>query len=227
MHDADVPDDSPTTGAASSAAASSGARPDDATATGPTRTPRAEVRERLLTAGAAVFAEHGVHEARLDDVAARAGFSKGAVYSNFSSKEDLLAQVMQRATNLVLGSLDDLVSEDVAATDIGDVVRTAFGRHDQSEQFALLSEFRGYAIRHPEFLPEFVRQRRVLQDGVARLVHLWFDAHPEVDPGMPLDVLSEALIGANVGLVFDAPALDGTNPGEVVATLVEAVIRQR
>ena len=195
--------------------------------TGPARTPRAEVRERLLSAGAAVFAEHGVHEARLDDVAARAGFSKGAVYSNFASKEDLLAQVMQRATNLVLGSLDDLVSEDVAATEIGDVVRTAFGRHDQSEQFALLSEFRGYAIRHPEFLPEFVRQRRVLQDGVARLVHLWFGAHPEVDPGMPLDVLSQALIGANVGLVFDAPALDGTDPGEVVATLVEAVIRRR
>ena len=195
--------------------------------TGPTRTPRAEVRERLLTAGAEVFAEHGVHEARLDDVAARAGFSKGAVYSNFSSKEDLLAQVMQRATNLVLGSLDDLVSADVAAADIGDVVRAAFGRHDQRAQFALLSEFRGYAIRHPEFLPEFVRQRRVLQDGVAHLVHLWFGAHPEIDPGMPLDMLSEALIAANVGLVFDAPALDGTNPGEVVATLVEAVIRRR
>ncbi|MET3449772.1 TetR/AcrR family transcriptional regulator [Curtobacterium sp. 1544] len=191
------------------------------------RTPRAEVRERLLAAGAAVFAEQGVHEARLDDVAAHAGFSKGAVYSNFSSKEDLLAQVMQRATNLVLGSLRELVRADIAAVDIGDVVRAAFGRHDQGPQFALLSEFRGYAIRHPEFLPEFVRQRRELQDGVLELVELWFGAHPEIDPGMPLEDFATVLIGANVGIVFDAEALPVVNPGEVVAALVEAVIRRR
>uniref|UniRef100_A0A942T8N3 TetR/AcrR family transcriptional regulator n=1 Tax=Neobacillus citreus TaxID=2833578 RepID=A0A942T8N3_9BACI len=191
------------------------------------RTPRAEVRERLLVAGAEVFAEQGVHEARLDDVAARAGFSKGAVYSNFSSKEDLVAQVMQRATNLVLGSLQELVRVDVAAVEIGDVVRAAFGRHDQSAQFALLSEFRGYATRHPEFMPEFVRQRRILQDGVLELVQLWFGAHPEVDPGMPLEQFATALIGANVGLVFDAPALPGVDPGTVVAALVEAVVRPR
>ena len=196
--------------------------------TGPTsRIPRAEVRERLLVAGAAVFAEQGVHGARLDDVAARAGFSKGAVYSNFASKDDLVAQVMQRATNLVLGSLRELVRADVAAVDIADVVRTAFGQHDQSEQFALLSEFRAHAIRHPEFLPEFVRQRRVLQDGVSELVRLWFGAHPEIDPGMSLDELTVLLVAANVGVVFDAPALPGMDPGEVVAGLVQAIVRPR
>ncbi|WP_416393890.1 MULTISPECIES: TetR/AcrR family transcriptional regulator [unclassified Curtobacterium] len=191
------------------------------------RTPRAEVRERLLVAGAQVFAEQGVHEARLDEIAARAGFSKGAVYSNFSSKEDLVAEVMQRQTNLVLGSLRELVRADIAAVDIGDVVRAAFGRHDQTAQFALLSEFRGYAMRRPEFLPEFVRQRRELQDGVLELVELWFGAHPEIDAGMPLADFARVLIGANVGIVFDSAALPGVNPGEVVAALVEAVVRQR
>lgn len=191
------------------------------------RTPRAEVRERLLTAGAEVFAEQGVHESRLDDVAARAGFSKGAVYSNFSSKEDLVAQVMRRATSLVLGSLQELVHADIESVQIGDVVRQAFGRHDQSAQFALLSEFRGYATRHPELMPEFVAQRRSLQDGVQELVDLWFGAHPEIDPGIPLDTFATALVAANVGLVFDAPALPGVDPGEVVAALVEAVVRPR
>ncbi|QQD75562.1 TetR/AcrR family transcriptional regulator [Curtobacterium sp. YC1] len=191
------------------------------------RTPRAEVRERLLVAGAAVFAEQGVYGARLDDVAARAGFSKGAVYSNFSSKEDLLAQVMQRSTNVVLASLQELVHADVAAADLGDVVRAAFGRHDQGEQFALLSAFRGYAVRHPEFLPEFVRQRRALQDGVLGLVRMWFDAHPEVDAGLSPEMLASALIAVNVGLVFDTPAFPGVDPGEVVAALVEAIVRPR
>jgi AcrR family transcriptional regulator len=202
------------------------AAPEDRTSPVP-RTPRSEVRERLLAAGARVFAEQGVHEARLDAVAAAAGFSKGAVYSNFSSKEDLVAQVMQRSTSLVLASLQELIGVDVAAADIGDVVRTAFGRHDQRAQFALLSELRAHAIRHPEFMPEFVRQRRTLQDGVRELVRTWFTAHPEVDPGMPLDTFATLLIATNSGIVFDAPALDGTNPGEAVATMVEAVLRPR
>jgi AcrR family transcriptional regulator len=191
------------------------------------RTPRSEVRERLLAAGSRVFAEQGVHEARLDAVAAAAGFSKGAVYSNFSSKEDLVAQVMQRATSMVLSSLQELIGLDVSAADISDVVRAAFGRHDQSAQFALLSELRAYAIRHPEFMPEFVRQRRTLQDGVRELVHTWFTAHPEVDPGMPLDTFATILIATNSGMVFDAPALDGMHPGDAVATVVEAVLRPR
>lgn len=199
---------------------------DDASSPNP-RTPRAEVRERLLVAGADVFAESGVHGARLDDVAARAGFSKGAVYSNFTSKQDLVAQVMQRSTNRILAALQEVVHEDVAATSIAEVVRAAFGRYDQGRQFALVSELRGYALRDPEFMPEFVRQRRELQDGVLDLVRSWFGAHPEVEPGMPLKDFATLLIGANTGIVFDGPALPGVNPGDVIASLVDAVVRPR
>ena len=49
------------------------------------RTPRAEVRERLLVAGADVFAESGVHGARLDDVAAR-GQATGRLARNACAK---------------------------------------------------------------------------------------------------------------------------------------------
>jgi len=59
----------------------------------PRRT-RAEQREltraALLDAAAAAFAEHGVDGASIDDIAARAGFSRGAFYSNFDDKTDLL-----------------------------------------------------------------------------------------------------------------------------------------
>src|SRR6478672_13456223 len=50
---------------------------------------RAMTREHLIEAAAVVFARDGYHGASLDDVAATAGFTKGAVYSNFKSKEDL------------------------------------------------------------------------------------------------------------------------------------------
>ena len=56
-----------------------------------------QTRERLLEAGLQVFSRSGYYAASVDEIAAEAGFSKGAVYSNFESKEDLfLALIDQR-----------------------------------------------------------------------------------------------------------------------------------
>lgn len=52
-------------------------------------------RQSLLDAAARVFAEQGFHGATLDDVAAAAGFTKGAVYSNFKNKDDLFLALLE------------------------------------------------------------------------------------------------------------------------------------
>ena len=59
------------------------------------RPERADVRERVLSAGRAVFGEVGYQKATLDAIAGRAGFSKGAVYSNFAGKDDLFLTLLQ------------------------------------------------------------------------------------------------------------------------------------
>ncbi|MGD8485652.1 MAG: TetR family transcriptional regulator [Chloroflexota bacterium] len=53
-------------------------------------------RELLLDAAIEVFAEKGYHGASLDDVADAAGFTKGAVYSNFTRKSDLFRALLDR-----------------------------------------------------------------------------------------------------------------------------------
>jgi AcrR family transcriptional regulator len=55
-----------------------------------------QTRDRLLEAARSVFAERGFAGASLDEVAARAGMTKGAVYSNFAGKDELILAVMQR-----------------------------------------------------------------------------------------------------------------------------------
>lgn len=55
-------------------------------------------REQLLLAAERIFAERGIQGASIDDVAAAAGLTKGAVYSNFADKDDLIRQAMQRRT---------------------------------------------------------------------------------------------------------------------------------
>ena len=68
-----------------------------------------ETRAALLEAARAVFARDGFHGASLDTIATEAGFSKGAVYSNFASKGDLFLAVMDLDLGLLDGDWDPFV----------------------------------------------------------------------------------------------------------------------
>ncbi len=60
------------------------------------RATKERTRERLLDAAAAVFARRGIEAASLDEVAEAAGYTKGAIYSNFASKTDLVLALLER-----------------------------------------------------------------------------------------------------------------------------------
>ena len=66
----------------------------------PTVMTRAErqqrTRDELVDAAERLFSRQGFHATSIDAVAAEAGFTKGAVYSNFASKEDLFFAVYER-----------------------------------------------------------------------------------------------------------------------------------
>src|SRR5689334_16807299 len=57
---------------------------------------RAHTRERVLTAARTVFASRGFHGASVEEIASEAGFSTGALYSNFDGKEDLFLALAER-----------------------------------------------------------------------------------------------------------------------------------
>src|ERR1700724_288440 len=57
---------------------------------------KANTRERLLAAARSVFARSGFHGASVEEIASKAGFSTGSLYSNFNGKEDLFLVLMER-----------------------------------------------------------------------------------------------------------------------------------
>jgi AcrR family transcriptional regulator len=71
---------------------------------------RAQTRAALLDAAERLWAERGIRGASLDEIAAAAGMTKGAVYSNFAGKSDLVLSLLERYTQTELG-LD--LSEDL------------------------------------------------------------------------------------------------------------------
>jgi AcrR family transcriptional regulator len=117
---------------------------------------RQQTREHLLAAAARVFAERGFHGATLDAVAAAAGFSKGAVYSNFKSKEDLFLSLLESAYGREMESIratidaSDLPVE-ARLTDFLPLILAGTDQPLSPEDWAVLyMEFALFAVRNPE-----------------------------------------------------------------------------
>ncbi|HUC05312.1 MAG TPA: TetR/AcrR family transcriptional regulator [Acidimicrobiales bacterium] len=115
---------------------------------------RQQTRDYLLKAAAQVFAQRGFHAATIDEVAAAAGFTKGAVYSNFKSKEDLFLALLESAYAHEMASLRQTYeSSEVPPSerleDFAGLIRTEVDRMPDNWG-ALYLEFTLYAMRNPE-----------------------------------------------------------------------------
>src|SRR3954465_3120513 len=100
---------------------------------------RADTRRRLLDAAMDVFAERGFHRASVDDVARAAGFSIGALYSNFASKDELLLAIFDEHLAWL-----ELVLDEAPST--GDPSEWAAAMDDWPRQFRIFVEFWAYAV---------------------------------------------------------------------------------
>ena len=135
---------------------------------------RAMTRQHLLDAAAIVFTREGFHGATLDEVAATAGFTKGAVYSNFKSKDELF-----------LALLDERIERQFAVA--SEVLES--GSHEMSEQFprvrellhsnaffwddswtTLYLEFVLYSRRNPEAAEKLAASARRTREFVAAMI---------------------------------------------------------
>lgn len=148
-------------------------RPAGVTRRRPSRGERkAATRDSLLDAAARVFARSGYHAASVDEVAQEAGFSTGALYSNFEGKEDLFLALLQQMIERQVAEVADAIAERPTLTDRArggaDYWTRFLGR--EPELFQLFMEFWAYAIRNPEVRPRFALRYAEVRAALARLI---------------------------------------------------------
>lgn len=122
---------------------------------------RAETRRKLIAVAYEVFTEHGIRDAPVELICERAGFTRGAFYSNFGSKEELFLAVYQERMGLEVERLQVAVDTALAETQPRDeeTLRQAIARvielfmqplvHD-TKWFLANLEFRIQSLRQPE-----------------------------------------------------------------------------
>ena len=134
---------------------------------------RRQTREHLLAAAAEVFAHRGYHEATLEEIASVAGFTKGAVYSNFANKEDLFLTLTEVHVDEMLSRVRTMIdSSEVPAGDrLEEFARLAaenFEREKSSS--ALFLEFWLYASRHPTARERLAAIDRAQSVAIERMI---------------------------------------------------------
>ena len=129
---------------------------------------RAQTRADLLDAAAEVFARNGYHGTSVDMVAEAAGYTKGAVYSNFESKEELFLALLEARLEDSLNSMQD-VMDSAAPEDRPEAFGSRRGEISQWEPqwFMLEAEFELYAARNPE-VRDRVAERQTQDPGYHR-----------------------------------------------------------
>ena len=110
-----------------------------------------ETQKRLLDAAEEVFVRNGYEGAQLSEIAARAGRSKGAVYTHFKSKEDLfLALFEDRTRSIISGFLTNLHQSESREQSMEVFRQFYVGLVSDRTWQTLMLDFRLFAIRHPE-----------------------------------------------------------------------------
>jgi len=170
-------------------------------------------RDALVAAAAEVFTAKGFHAASLDEIADAAGFTRGAIYSNFGSKEELLFAVYDRLDDLTLAGMADAMDERGAGDPIGDATAAAdvwarlLGR--SRDIIALSLELRLYALRNPEARERLVKLEQQATNKLAAFIEDTF-ARQGLALRTPAKELAE-LGRAAVNGLEEAAAVDADN----------------
>lgn len=133
-----------------------------------TRAARREATvQDLVAAAGRLFVERGFHATSVDQVAAAAGYTKGAVYSNFSSKEDLFFAVYERRVQEVVAHVREVLAELGPEQGLHQLAADTTSRSGRDDQWlAVFFEFWAHVVRHDELRERFAATRRAFRAAV-------------------------------------------------------------
>src|ERR1700690_3892623 len=111
----------------------------------------AATRRKLLLAAEQTLARDGSEGARLDGIAARAGYTRGAFYANFASKEDIFFALLDQTVERQIAEVNELLERHDNPQQRLRALREHYAQIAKDRRLALLSlDFKLFAVRHPE-----------------------------------------------------------------------------
>ena len=188
---------------------------------------QAVTRERLLAAAEQVFARHGYGGASIDLITSEAGYSKGAIYSNFESKEAVFLELLRLYMERDMAELKRIVSLDpdklsAAVTGWLEVM------HADRDCPLLMTELQLQARRSPAFAKRYYALQEQQTRTLAGILERYFKAASTPLPMDPLD-LAGSMTALAHGLSLQRPRSRPGAPsaaGRVINRMLKLLTRR-
>jgi AcrR family transcriptional regulator len=201
--------------------------------TAPTREERrTRTRAELVEAADALFSGQGFHATSVDQIADAAGYTKGAVYSNFDSKEDLFFAVYERRVDRRLEEIEQLIAAAATPKEAFEAVSASATRRSREHDgwLAVFFEFWAHVLRHSELRERFaelhgrvidVYEAGIVRESESRGVRFAEDARKlataryamqlglQIERLTQPDVVDEGLAVRMATISMEGDALDG------------------
>jgi AcrR family transcriptional regulator len=143
-------------------------------------------RGALLRSASKLFCRRGLEGTSIDDVAEAAGYTKGAFYANFKSKEELFLVMLDEKFSRELERIDRALA---GTGDADEEARTAAAEYihfaSDEEWPRLYFEFAAHAARNEEFRQELATRQRAMRDRLVKVYERWSKDFP-AEPPLPL-----------------------------------------
>lgn len=158
---------------------------------------RQRTRRALIAAAAAVIGEKGFDRTTLEEVAARAGMTRGAIYGNFADKEELFLAVIEQHWQPVIPKFEKGADLKRQMHLMGKAVAAA--AKERLPQAAAACAFQLYAVTHREMRARMTEENAAIYKaaakGFAQLV-------PAAQLPMPAEQFAKVLDAVSTGLMF-------------------------
>jgi AcrR family transcriptional regulator len=182
---------------------------------------RDQTTQRLLEAAQKLIAKKGLSAASVEDIAAAAGYTRGAFYSNFGSKGDLFIELLRRDHEKSMLDLGALRSDTLSLDQIQTRVREIYARlYDDSECFMNWTEARMLAARDTRFRAKLNALLAEKRGQIAAFIE-YFHQRAGVTPQVP----PEAMAMGFMSLVEGVKLSMLSSPTDMTAETAEAVLK--
>jgi AcrR family transcriptional regulator len=179
-----------------------------------------QTRLRLLDAAQTIFMKKGFVAASVEDIADAAGYTRGAFYSNFKSKPELMMELLRRDHERMQVDLQSIIQDGVSRDEAEGRALAFYSRYfRENDCYLLWAEAKLLATRDAKFRARFNAFSREKHDFFTEYARLFSER-----VGTPLQMPPEVLALGLIALCEGVEAFRACDPQHITGDLAEAVL---
>jgi AcrR family transcriptional regulator len=181
---------------------------------------REQTTQRLLDAAQKLIAKKGLEAASVENIAAAAGYTRGAFYSNFSSKDDLFIELLRRDHQQAMEQLNILRNSSLPVDDLQKGARDCYSQiYRDNESFLNWTEARLLAARDARFRTKLSALMAEKRAQVADFTRYFYE-RVGVTPPLPPEQMAMGFMSMAEGVMLYMVS----SPAEMTGPIAESVL---